>query len=51
MIDFYCVLHNIDQTSDLYGTLTCAQNEFYARVAIRYEQEKTYINGDVYVKG
>lgn len=34
--------------NDIVGALQCCQLEFYRRVALPYEDNKKWINGDVY---
>lgn len=34
--------------NDVVGVLTCVKDEYYARVAIPYEKQKAFENGDVY---
>lgn len=34
--------------NDVVGVLTCVKDEYYARVAVPYEKQKAFENGDVY---
>ncbi|MDE1830600.1 MAG: hypothetical protein KGI25_09785 [Thaumarchaeota archaeon] len=34
--------------NDVVGGLTCVKDEYYARVAVPYEKQKAFENGDVY---
>lgn len=34
--------------NDVVGALECCKQEFYRRVAVPYEKQKCYDNGDVY---
>lgn len=36
------------EINDITGALECCKQEFYRRVAVPYEIQKTELNGDVY---
>lgn len=39
---------NYQQINNILGAIECAKFEFYRRVVSKYEDEKKYLNGDVY---
>lgn len=50
LIDMYLTCHgeNYNTINEIIGVLTCANLEFYRRVAAPYEDSKISENGDVY---
>jgi len=46
--DYFKAHSNYQGINDIMGALSSAQAEFYRRIAVPYEENKCYDNGDVY---